>query len=80
LGYPPEKREFSPHLTIGRVTRNANPKEIRAISEALRKCKLGFLGAARIHVVHLYRSDLRPTGAVYTKMFTAELGADGQER
>lgn len=76
LGYPPDKRKFDPHLTLGRVSRNANPGEVRKISGELRHFKLGFLGAARITEVNLFRSKLSPKGAVYSKMFTAQLGQD----
>ena len=31
LGYPVEKREFSPHLTLGRVNRSASSQEVREI-------------------------------------------------
>jgi 2'-5' RNA ligase len=74
LGYAREGRLFSPHLTLGRVSRNATPDEIRRISEVLIKYKVGFLGATRIQSVHLYRSDLRPGGAVYSRIFTLPLG------
>jgi 2'-5' RNA ligase len=74
LGYAPDKRKFDPHLTLGRVSRNANPGEVRKISGELRKYKLGFLGAARITEVNLFRSDLSPKGAIYSKLFTAQLG------
>ena len=73
LGYAPGQREFSPHLTFGRISRNASPTQVRKISELLRKHKLGFLGAARIYQVNLYKSVLGPEGAVYSKMATAEL-------
>lgn len=76
LGYSPDKRAFSPHLTLGRVARNVNPKQIRIISEELRKHKLGFVGATRVTAVHLYKSDLRPTGAVYSKLHSAQLGSN----
>jgi 2'-5' RNA ligase len=74
LGYAPDKRKFDPHLTLGRVSRNANPGEVRKISSELRQFKLGFLGAARITEVNLFRSDLSPKGAVYSKLFKAQLG------
>ena len=73
LGYAPEQRPFSPHLTLGRVGRNADSEEIRRISEVLGKHKVGFLGAFRVHSVYLYRSDLQPGGSVYTRLFTANL-------
>jgi 2'-5' RNA ligase len=74
LGYAPDKRKFDPHLTLARVSRNANPGEVRKISKELRQFKLGFLGAARITEVNLFRSDLSPKGAIYSKLFTAKLG------
>ena len=74
LGYDREERPFSPHLTIGRVSRNANSKDVRRISEHLESIKVGYIGAARIRDLHLYRSDLYPSGAVYTSIFTGALG------
>jgi 2'-5' RNA ligase len=71
IGYTPDHRTFSPHQTQGRVSRNASPQEVRKIGDVLSSQKVGFLGVARIHAVQLYRSDLKPSGAVYTKLFTA---------
>ena len=75
LGYAPEERPFSPHLTLGRVARNASLDETRRISDVLGKSKVGFLGAFRVQSVYLYRSDLQPGGSVYTRLFTASLAA-----
>jgi 2'-5' RNA ligase len=74
VGYPKDKRKFSPHLTLGRVSRNATPGEVREIGEVLSASKVGFLGVARVPEIHLFRSDLKPTGAVYSKLFSAPLG------
>jgi 2'-5' RNA ligase len=73
LGYAREERAFSPHLTLGRVSRNAATQDIKTISKALESTRIGFLGATCVENVHLYRSDLRPTGAVYTQIFSASL-------
>jgi len=73
LGYAREERKFSPHLTLGRVPRNANPQSISQISDMLKGFKVGYLGAACIRTVHLYRSDLQSGGAVYTKLFSGSL-------
>ena len=73
LGYTREEREFSPHLTLGRVSRNANSQEIKSISKVLETTRVGFLGATCVEKVHLYRSDLQPTGAVYTQIFSSSL-------
>jgi 2'-5' RNA ligase len=73
IGYAPENRPFSPHITLGRVSRNASHRDLRAIGEVLKKQKLGFVGAGRVRTVHLFRSDLRPTGAVYSILHSAPL-------
>ncbi len=76
LGYAREDRPFSPHLTLGRVSRNASSQQIHLIGEVLEKTRVGFLGAARVEMVKLYRSDLRPGGAVYTNIYSAPLKKD----
>jgi len=76
LGYAREERPFSPHLTLGRVARNAESDDLRQIGQVLDSCKVGFLGATRVREVHLYRSDLQPGGAVYTRLFSASLVVD----
>jgi 2'-5' RNA ligase len=73
LGYSREHRPFSAHLTIGRVSRNASTQDAHAIAEILDSYKVGFLGATRITSVYLYRSDLKPDGAIYTPIYAAAL-------
>jgi 2'-5' RNA ligase len=73
LGYAREERAFSPHLTLGRISRNATSQDLKTISQTLEKTRVGFLGATLVEKVHLYRSDLRPTGAVYTQLFSSTL-------
>ena len=73
LGYSREDRPFSPHLTVGRISRNANSDDTRLISKVLETCRVGFLGAACVQEICLFRSDLQPTGAVYTRIFDAVL-------
>ncbi len=74
LGYPSEDREFSPHLTIGRVRQNASATDLQKIRSEVEHTQIGRLGATRVEAVHLFKSDLLPTGSVYTKLFTARLG------
>lgn len=76
LGYQSERRPYQPHLTLGRVSRNATGAQVREISRRLQETTVGFLGSARVSEVHLYRSDLRPEGAVYTQLFTTHLNPD----
>jgi len=73
LGYSREERAFSPHLTLGRVSRNITAQDVKVISKILESVRVGFLGATCVEKVHLYRSDLQPTGAVYTQIFSSSL-------
>jgi 2'-5' RNA ligase len=73
LGYASEERPFSPHLTLGRVSRNISSQDMKIISKILDSTKVGFLGVTCVDKVHLYRSDLQSTGAVYTQIFSSSL-------
>jgi len=73
LGYAPEERPFSAHLTLGRVSHNASPDEVRVIGEMLKGCTVGQLGATTVERVRLFRSDLEPGGAIYTPLYTFPL-------
>jgi 2'-5' RNA ligase len=73
LGYESEERSFSPHLTIGRVKQNITATEQQTIRRALEDAKVDSLGTARVDSVQLYKSDLQPTGSVYTRLFSAPL-------
>ncbi len=73
LGYEKEDRAFSPHLTIGRVRQNLSPAEMQIIRSTLESVQLGNIPSVGVDWVHLFKSDLRPTGSVYTKLFSAKL-------
>ena len=61
-GFEREKRKFSPHLTIGRIRAPGNSARV---AEAL--IASGFESEAFIATeVILMRSDLKPTGSIYT--------------
>lgn len=75
LGYESETRGFSPHLTIGRVRQDAMPADAQKIRRALETATIDSLGAVRVDSVHLFKSDLQKSGAVYTKIFSAPLKA-----
>ena len=68
LGIQPEGRPFHPHLTIARVKREVTKREqeqMRALPAAMGRVDLGSLHA---HEIVLYRSELRPQGAVYNRI------------
>jgi 2'-5' RNA ligase len=70
LDFAREKRDFSPHLTIGRVRSATGLKPV--LSEFEHWKDSGF-GGVRVDSLVLYKSTLTPTGAVYSSMFKAGL-------
>ena len=75
LGYESEERGFSPHLTVGRIKHalRVTGAEQQTIRRALEEARIDSLGTARVDSVHLYKSDLKPTGSVYTRLSSAQL-------
>jgi 2'-5' RNA ligase len=73
LGYPPEERPFSAHLTIGRVGQNASATDLTKIRSELEGCTIGLLGILRVDAVHIFKSDLHPSGSIYTHLYTLNL-------
>ena len=76
LGFPTEKRPFSPHLTLGRVQRYASSGEVRDVGQAVATLAAEMAGAQdemAVSAVAYIKSDLRPTGAVYTTLVEARL-------
>lgn len=63
-GFPQEEREFSPHLTIGRV------KSLWGLADLVRRIKtVEFVsGDIIVEGVVVVRSDLTPQGPIYTTL------------
>jgi 2'-5' RNA ligase len=73
LGFPTEKRDFAPHLTLARV----QPERSRSVAQPLQAAIAQTAAPAAVIPVReivLMKSDLRPTGAVYTQLLAAPLG------
>ncbi|MGQ9599594.1 MAG: RNA 2',3'-cyclic phosphodiesterase [Anaerolineae bacterium] len=73
LGFPTEGRPFSPHLTLGRVQHHASRAEVHQIGEVVAASAVGILDEMTVTAISYIKSDLRPSGAVYTTLFQAEL-------
>ena len=72
LGFPTENRPFHPHLTLGRVQRYASKSEVRQVGEVVASSAVGTLDEMRVIRVSYIKSDLRPSGAVYTTLHEAQ--------
>jgi 2'-5' RNA ligase len=77
LGFEREARRFHPHLTIGRVKRIRDHMVSQRLVTALEDAKIGTIGQLNVNDVSLMKSDLKPTGAVYTRLIAARLGGCG---
>lgn len=64
IGFPREEREFSPHLTIGRVK---SPKNIEQLTELIRDTNFQ-TEEIEIKEVVVMKSQLHPAGAIYTPL------------
>ncbi len=71
IGYPGEGREFKPHLTLGRVRSGKGKSELLKRIEDLLHINLGEF---RVERLVLFKSDLRPTGPIYTELRVLKLG------
>ena len=76
LGYRPERHSFTPHLTLGRVRRGASREDKRQIGEAITGTTVDRLATFVADRFTLIRSDLKPSGAVYTTLETFPLLGD----
>jgi 2'-5' RNA ligase len=72
LGVAKEGRGFRPHLTIGRVK---DSHRLHSLIEAMSTVELPEFNSFDANEIILYKSDLRPTGAIYTKLHRMPLAA-----
>ena len=67
LGYPTENRPFSPHLTLARIKEHA--REVgRALADSGVTQQPQSLGTLPVQAIALMKSELKPSGAVYTRL------------
>ena len=64
-GFKKEERPFRPHLTLARIK---EPKGLDGLAEAVKKNEDYNAGSFTISGLTLFKSDLKPTGAIYTKL------------
>ena len=71
LGFEKEKRPFKGHLTLGRIKRRIDPKQLGNALIKYDEFKSETFSAENIV---MYKSELKPTGAVYTEIVKIPLG------
>jgi 2'-5' RNA ligase len=70
LGFEPEDRKFSPHLTLARIKYLRPRDNWQKVVEGIRDINLGGFEADRVSLI---KSELKPAGAVYTELGRVEL-------
>ena len=65
LGIASEKRAYSPHLTLARIRERT---ELKALHQRVANLGEADQGRFEARSFFLYRSQLRPTGSLYTKL------------
>ena len=74
LGFTPENRAFTPHLTIGRWREGSRPaKNLRQEIDSLNDFEFG---ACAVRQIVLFQSVLKPEGASYSELRTIQLGTE----
>jgi len=71
IGFQPEDRPFRPHLTLGRMKSSRGKEELAGRMERYREEAFGDFEVER---VVLFKSDLKPSGPIYTPLGEIRLG------
>jgi 2'-5' RNA ligase len=75
IGFQPESRPYSPHLTIGRVKQGIPQRRLEQLGQVLEQetLQVGQLVTLPVTEVQLIQSDLKPEGPIYTPLARGEL-------
>jgi 2'-5' RNA ligase len=74
LGFAKEDRRFVPHLTLARMREGASPAERTSFGELVGSTIFEDKYHVKVEAISLMRSQLTPTGAIYTCLSAVGLG------
>lgn len=69
---PSTENNFKPHVTLARVD-NISKEKKRKLQRMLKEFSDHQFGTITVDEIKLYRSDLKPHGAVYKELYSVEL-------
>ncbi|MBN2099322.1 MAG: RNA 2',3'-cyclic phosphodiesterase [Dehalococcoidia bacterium] len=75
LGFPPESRLFSAHLTLGRLRDRVTPDDRRRFAEFAQMVEFKTGLSFDVSAIRLMKSQLTPSGPIYSELAVAELGS-----
>ena len=73
LGFPLEKKVYSPHLTLARVRNEAPDFDRQRLGKLLAATSFASVVPVKVTAVHLIKSQLTPTGPIYTVMKSSSM-------
>jgi 2'-5' RNA ligase len=73
LGFAPEARAFTPHLTLGRVRERASADEQQKLGELIAGTRFELAYPFPVNAINLMRSQLTREGAIYSRISSVEL-------
>jgi len=73
LGFAPESRRFTPHLTLARLRDRASPDERQRFGQLIADTKFEAAYTFQVEAISLMRSQLTREGAIYSQIGSIEL-------
>jgi len=74
LGFAPESRPFTPHLTLARLRNQASPDERQRFGQLITSTKFESAHTIEVDAINLMRSQLTREGAIYSRISSVGLG------
>lgn len=70
IGFEPEARPYSPHLTLGRTRKNASAQQLSQLGAVLvrEQANVGQLATLEVMDICLMQSELKSGGPIYTRL------------
>jgi 2'-5' RNA ligase len=73
LGFTPESRPFRGHLTLGRLRERASPRDKQSFGSWVQPVRFESKLSFEVKALSLMKSQLTPSGAIYTQLASLEL-------
>jgi 2'-5' RNA ligase len=73
LGFTPESRSFTPHLTLARLRDRASPDERQRVGQLIASTRFETTYSITVDAVNLMKSQLTREGAIYNRISSVRL-------
>jgi 2'-5' RNA ligase len=73
LGFAPENRRFTPHLTLARLHNHASPDERQRFGQLIADTRFEAAYSLPVEAINLMRSQLTREGAIYSRISSVGL-------